>query len=200
MLGGGQCGDVQPRFDLGGVKTITATYAGDANYNGSTSSGVSHTVNKADTTTVITNAVALGTPTVVGQAYAVNWSVTVNSPGALGVALTGNVTVDAGGGNTCTAAVSAGTCNIVSTTAGVKSITATYAGDANYNGSASSPATPHTVNKADTTTTITKRGDAQQHADRRWRSLCRELERDGQCARRFGRGPDRQCHGQRRPG
>ncbi len=138
-----------------GPKTISATYVGDANFNGSGPATASHTVNKANTTTLITNAAALGsTPTVVGQSYAVNWSVSVNSPGALGVALTGNVTVDAGGGNTCTAAVSAGTCNIVSTTAGLKSITATYAGDTNYNGSASAGAS-HTVNKADTTTTIT---------------------------------------------
>ncbi len=137
-----------------GAKTITATYVMDSNFNGSATSAA-HTVNQAATTTTITNAVALATATVVGQSYAVNWSVTVNAPGAVGAALTGNVTVDAGGGNTCVAAVSAGTCNIVSTTAGVKSITATYAGDANYNGSASSPATPHTVNKADTTTVIT---------------------------------------------
>ncbi|MEO7158067.1 MAG: Ig-like domain-containing protein, partial [Vicinamibacterales bacterium] len=138
-----------------GAKTLRATYSGDANFNSSTSAGVSHTVNKANTTTTITNAATLAsTPTVVGQSYAVNWSVTVNAPGSLGVALTGNVTVDAGGGNTCTAAVSAGTCNVISTTLGLKSITATYAGDANYNGSASVAAS-HTVNKADTTTTIT---------------------------------------------
>jgi hypothetical protein len=137
-----------------GAKTITATYAGDTNYNGSTSAGASHTVNKADTTTTITNAATLNsTPTVVGQSYAVNWSVTVNAPGSLGAALTGNVTVSDGSAN-CTAAVSAGTCSITSTTAGAKTITATYAGDTNYNGSTSAGA-PHTVNKANTTTTIT---------------------------------------------
>ncbi|HQR35406.1 MAG TPA: Ig-like domain repeat protein, partial [Blastocatellia bacterium] len=137
-----------------GAKTITATYLGDANYNASpTSSGVSHIVNAASTTTTITNAASLNsTPTVVGQAYAVNWSVTVNSPGAVGVALTGNVTVS-DGSQTCTAAVSAGTCNLTSATTGAKTITATYAGDANYNTSTSSGA-PHTVSGAATTTII----------------------------------------------
>jgi hypothetical protein len=137
-----------------GAKTLSFSYGGDANFNASTNTA-GHQVNAASTTTTITNAAALGTATVVGQSYAVTWDVAVNLPGTLGAALTGNVTVDAGGGNTCTAAVSAGTCNIISTTAGLKSITATYAGDTNYIGSTSSPATPHTVNKADTTTTIT---------------------------------------------
>ena len=51
-----------------------------------------HTVNKANTATTITNAATLNsTPTVVGQSYAVNWSVTVSAPGSLGAALTGNV-------------------------------------------------------------------------------------------------------------
>mgnify|MGYP003694757269 CR=1 FL=1 len=81
-------------------------------------------------------------PTVVGQSYAVNWSVTVNAPGSVGAALTGNVTVSDGAAN-CSAAVSVGTCNITSTTAGAKTITATYAGDTNYNGSASA-GDPHT--------------------------------------------------------
>ena len=48
-----------------------------------------------------------------------------------------------------------GQCDIAFTTAGAKNLTATYAGDTNYNGSASTPTTPHTVNAADTTTTIT---------------------------------------------
>lgn len=136
-----------------GFKTISASYTGDINYGASATAGASHTVNKADTTTTITNAAALASPTLVGQSYAVNWSVTVNAPGAVGAALTGNVTVS-DGTDSCTAAVSAGTCNLTSTTLGAKTITATYAGDANYNGSTSS-GVPHTVNKADTTTTIT---------------------------------------------
>jgi hypothetical protein len=137
-----------------GAKSITAAYAGDANYNTSTSVGVPHTVSPPATTTTISNAAALGTATVVGQAYPVTWTVTVNAPGVLGAPLTGNVTVSDGSA-TCVAAVAAGTCNLTSTTAGAKSITAAYAGDGNYNGSTSAPATPHTVNPAATTTAIT---------------------------------------------
>jgi hypothetical protein len=126
-----------------GAKTLTFTYNGDANFNTSNSTA-GHQVNKANTTTTITNAAALATATLAGQAYAVNWSVTVNSPGAVGAALSGNVTVN-DGLSACTAAVSAGTCNLTSTTAGAKTITATYAGDVNYNGSASTGVS-HQVN------------------------------------------------------
>jgi Big-like domain-containing protein/Calx-beta domain-containing protein/cadherin-like protein len=111
------------------------------------------TVGKANTTTTINS--DLPDPSVVGQPVTVTWSVTVNSPGALGAPLTGNVTVS-DGTNQCVADVSAGQCDVTFTSAGAKSLTATYAGDSNYNGSASTPATPHTVNKADTTTTITE--------------------------------------------
>jgi hypothetical protein len=110
------------------------------------------TVGKANTTTTINS--DNPDPSVVGEAVTVTWSVTVNSPGAVGTPLTGNVTVT-DGTDSCTASVSAGQCNVTFTSAGAKSLTATYAGDTNYNGSASSPATAHTVNKADTTTTIT---------------------------------------------
>jgi len=109
-------------------------------------------VGKANTTTAITSDTP--DPSVVGQPVPVLWSVTVNAPGSVGPALTGNVTVS-DGTNQCVAAVSAGQCDVTFTSAGAKSLTATYAGDTNYNGSASTPATAHTVNKADTTTTIT---------------------------------------------
>ncbi len=139
-----------------GARTLTATYAGNATFAGSTSAGVAHTVNKADTTTTINNAVALGTASVVGQAYAVTYSVAAVAPGA--GTPTGNVTVTDGVA-TCTATVAAGTCNLTSTSVGAKTITATYTtGDANFNASLASAGVPHTVNKANTTTNIT--GDA----------------------------------------
>jgi CSLREA domain-containing protein len=127
--------------------------SGEAN-NAATANTV--TVSKANTTTTITNSVALGTATVVGQPYAVTWSVTVNSPGTVGTPLTGNVTVS-DGSQTCFADVLVGTCNLTSTTPGApKTITATYAGDTNYNASPASAGVPHTVNKANTTVTITE--------------------------------------------
>jgi hypothetical protein len=134
-------------FATAGAKTLTATYAGDSNFNGSTSSGASHTVNKADTTTSITSDTP--DPSVVGQSVTVDFTVisTAGTP-------SGNVTVSDGAGNNCTASVATGSCTLSFATAGSKTLTATYEGDTNFNGSASSGAS-HTVNKADTTTTIT---------------------------------------------
>lgn len=99
------------------------------------------TVGKASTTTTITS--HSPNPSEFGQALTVQWSVTVSAPGALGAALSGNVTVS-DGTDSCNAAVSAGQCNVTFTSAGAKSLTATYAGDSNYNGSTSSTV-PHTV-------------------------------------------------------
>jgi hypothetical protein len=59
----------------------------------------------------------------------------------------------AGGGETCVGTVAAGNCNLTLTATGARALTATYAGDANFNGSASDPE-PHTVGQAATTTTI----------------------------------------------
>ena len=128
---------------------LTATYAGDANFNGSVSANAPHTVNKADTTTAITS--DLPDPSVVGQAVTVNFAVAVTAPGA--GSPTGNVTVS-DGTNSCIGTVAAGSCSITYTAPASVNLTATYAGDANFNGSVSANA-PHTVNKANTTTTIT---------------------------------------------
>ena len=107
-----------------GARSLTATYVGDGNFNTSTSTpGTPHPVNKADTTTSITSDTP--DPSVVGQPVAVGYSVTVTAPGS--GTPTGNVTVS-DGTDSCTAAVSAGTCNITFTSAGAKSLTATYRG------------------------------------------------------------------------
>jgi hypothetical protein len=148
-------------FTTTGAKTITATYQGDSNYNGSASAGASHTVNKADTTTAITNAASLAsTPSLTGQTVEIDWSVTVNAPGSVGAALSGNVTIQAGA-DTCSAPVSAGKCNLTFTTCGAKTITASYIGDGNYNGSTSSGAS-HNVNEPPT---ITCPGNFNVNAD-----------------------------------
>ena len=134
-----------------GAKTLVATYSGDANFGGSVSAGAAHTVNKANTITLITGDVP--DPSVVGQTFMVNYTVAVSSPGA--GTPTGNVviTVNDGSGATCTASVAAGGCQITFNTVGTKTITATYSGDAAYNGSVDTEA--HQVNPASTTTTIT---------------------------------------------
>jgi hypothetical protein len=136
-------------FSSPGEKTLTATYAGNANFNGSTSTTATHTVNKATTTTTITTDAP--DPSVVSQAVTINYSVAVTSPGS--GTPTGSVTVT-DGTQSCTGTAAAGTCSITFTTAGDKSLTATYAGDANFSGSTSTPTTAHIVNKATTTTTI----------------------------------------------
>jgi len=104
-------------------------------------------ITKAAPTTTITNAAALAANnTTVGQAYAVNWSVVPVSP-STAVPL-GAVAVHDNSGGFCSAPVGAGTCNLVSTSAGVKNIVATYGPDGNMTGSTSSttqPSVPHTV-------------------------------------------------------
>ncbi len=136
-----------------GMKTLTANYVGNMTSAPSMGAG-SHTVNAANTTTTITNAGPLGTPTNVGTPYAVDWSVSPNMPLLIGgpAPLTGNVTVS-DGTDSCMAAVAAGTCNLTSTTPGMKTIVATYAGDANYNTSVS-PGVPHTVVTPVTTVSV----------------------------------------------
>ena len=145
-VGAGTCSIT---FTSSGSKTLTATYAGDSNFNGSTSAGVGHTVNAADTTTAITS--DSPDPSVVGESVAVNYSVSVTSPGA--GTPSGNVTVS-DGTDSCTGTVAAGTCSIAFTSSGSKSLTATYSGDSDFNGSTSAIES-HTVNAADTTTNIT---------------------------------------------
>ncbi|MFB3920483.1 MAG: putative Ig domain-containing protein [Terriglobia bacterium] len=142
----GQC-DLIPT--AAGVKTLIASYSGDANFNASVSAGVPHPVSKTDTTTAITSDLSMAT--VVGQAYSVAWTVTLNSPGS-GTA-TGTVTVSDGLAS-CSGSVAAGQCALTPTTSGTKTITAIYSGDPNANAS-TSPGTAHSVSMASTTTTIT---------------------------------------------
>lgn len=134
-----------------GALTLTASYAGNSFFQAS-SGTAAQTVNKASTATTITNAASLGsTPTVVGQAYEVDWSVTANPP-ASGTP-TGSVTVNEGDAS-CTAFVVTGKCSLTPSTVGSpKTINVTYLGTSDY--STSNSSTSHTVNQAATTTTIT---------------------------------------------
>jgi hypothetical protein len=132
-----------------GARTLTADYAGDANFTGSSSPGEAHTVNQASTTTTITS--DLPDPSVVGQTVTVNYTVTVDAPGS--GTPSGNVTVS-DGVDSCVGTVGAGTCDITLTNSGARTLTATYAGDPDFSGSASG-GTGHVVNAAATTTTVT---------------------------------------------
>lgn len=95
------------------------------------------TVNSAATTTAITSHTP--DPSQAGQAVSVGYSVTASGPGTP----TGNVTVS-DGTDSCTGTVAAGSCSVTFSSAGARNLTATYAGDANFFGSVSSPV-PHTV-------------------------------------------------------
>jgi len=148
---------------VGGVATLTksnlsvsthpikAVYGGDGTFAGSTSNQVDHQVIKADTTTTITS--DLPDPSVFGQPVVVNFTVVASGDGS--GTPTGNVTVDDGAGATCVGSVgSAGSCTLMFSTPGNKTLTATYASDANFNSSSSSGES-HDVDPADTTTTVT---------------------------------------------
>ena len=124
-----------------GNRTLTATYAGDASYNGS-SDTEAHTVNKADTVTTITS----DNPdsSAVGQNVTVAFTVAASAPGA--GTPTGTVTITVSGGTeTCTGTLAAGSgsCTLALTVPGSRTLTATYNGDTNFNGSTDTE--PHTV-------------------------------------------------------
>jgi large repetitive protein len=147
---GSGTGSCQIAFNDAGTHTITAEYLGDANFNGSTSAEQSHTVNKADATITITGDDP--DPSSVGQTVNVEFTVT-NTQG--GGSPTGTVTVTDGSvTNTCP--VADGTCPIALTAAGDRTITATYSGDANFNGDADTES--HSVRLPSTTTVTTSDG------------------------------------------
>ena len=90
---------------------------------------------------------------VFGQSYTVNFSVAAVAPGA--GTPSGTVLIS-DGDNECdpvTLEDGTGSCDLPSTSVGAKTLTATYSGDENFNGSNDTES--HTVNKADSLTTIT---------------------------------------------
>jgi len=93
--------------------------------------------NRATSTSAITS--DNPDPSVVGQAVTVAFTVT-----STGGTPTGDVTVTADSGESCTATVAVGSCEIILNTAGDRTLMASYAGDANFNPSVSA-AEAHTV-------------------------------------------------------
>jgi len=132
-----------------GAKTLIATYAGNTNFSSSASPGTPHTVNPAGTATSIVG--HSPDPSVTGEPVTFTFAVAVNPPGS--GTPTGTVTVS-DGTQSCEASVAAGSCSIAFSSAGVRNVTASYAGDASFNSSVSSAVT-QTVNPAPTSTTIT---------------------------------------------
>ncbi|MGH9571296.1 MAG: Ig-like domain repeat protein, partial [Candidatus Angelobacter sp.] len=130
-----------------GSQSITASYASDGNFAGSTSSVLTQTVNKAATTTVIASSI---NPSLAGQS--VTFTATVSSSSGTPA---GSVTFLDGATSLGVSALSAGqaTFSTSSLAAGSHSITAAYAGTATFTASTSA-ALSQTVNKAVTTMVV----------------------------------------------
>jgi len=135
-----------------GTHTITAVYAGDGNFNGSTGTlAGGQVVNKAPTTTTI---VSPHNPSVFGQP--VDFTATVQS--AVGGTITGNVQFAIDGVNQGSAlpvtAGSATLSGISNLSVGNHVVTATYGSDATFDVSTGTLSGGQTVNKASTTTAL----------------------------------------------
>jgi large repetitive protein len=140
---------------LVGTHNVTAVYAGETNFAGSTSTAVSTVVSAAATTTTL--AATPATSSVSGQSVSFVATVTANTPGG-GTPAASHVTFKDGVGNvacTPTVAANVATCTLTTLAIGTHSITAVYAGETQFTGSASTPAIAFTVGKAATTTTLT---------------------------------------------
>src|SRR5580700_7101549 len=128
-----------------GSHSITAVYGGNSTYNGSTSSILTQTVNKANSTVTLASS---KNPSTYGTS--VKFTATVTPPAA-----TGTVTFYDGSTMLGTGAISSGKATFSTSTlaAGSHSITGYYGGDGNDNGSSSSVLT-QTVNKANSSVSL----------------------------------------------
>jgi hypothetical protein len=134
-----------------GGHTITASYAGDANYAAAVTPGLSHAIVAASSTTVLAPSAG---PTVWGQP--VTFTATVSAPAASGLPA-GVVTFSDGStvlGQGTIGANGVATLTTATVAVGSRSITATFAGDANHAGSASAAVT-QLVGQASTAVTVT---------------------------------------------
>jgi hypothetical protein len=116
-----------------GSDSITAVYAGDTDFSGSTSTAVTQVVGEASTSTTLTSS---QNPSNSGQS--VTFKATV--AGQFSGIATGTVTFSNGSTNLGTATLSGGAASLAITSlpVGVDSIEASYSGDANFTASSSS--------------------------------------------------------------
>jgi oligoribonuclease NrnB/cAMP/cGMP phosphodiesterase (DHH superfamily) len=133
-----------------GSHTVTVAYNGDGSFNTSSSAGLSQTVNKASSATVVSTS---ANPSVFGQAVTFTTTVSAVAPGA-GTA-TGTVTFKVDGVAQPNVTLSNGQATFSSSTLSVGShtVTVAYNGDGNFNTS-SSASFSQTVNKASSATTV----------------------------------------------
>ncbi len=118
---------------------ITASQAGDANFSPAPDVARTFSIARANTTTTII--ADTPDPSLVGQQVTVNYQVAANASGS--GTLTGNVTIT-DGVDSCTGTVTAGSCVLTLSTAGARTLRASYASDTNFNASSSSDE-PHQV-------------------------------------------------------
>jgi hypothetical protein len=118
----------------GGAHSLSASYAAQGNFLASSATGTL-TVNKAASTTQIT--ANTPNPSAPGQVVVASFQVTGNGTP------TGNVTVTASTGESCSSTLTAGTgsCSLTFVTVGSRTVTASYLGDINFNGSSSARTT-----------------------------------------------------------
>ncbi len=128
----------------GGTHTVSASYPGATGHDPSVSAGIAQEVEQASSSTVLASST---NTTVTGQAVTFTATVTsaVGAPGGVvtfrnGATPLGTAALDGGGGATL---------SVTALPVGTHSITADYAGDANFVGS-SSVGIAHTVNKGST--------------------------------------------------
>jgi hypothetical protein len=131
-----------------GSHSITAKYSGDASFSGSTSTAVTQTVNQGSTTTSIASNL---NPSVFGQSAV--FTATIQPPA--GTTASGTVTFLDGTNPLGTTAISGNSAQLAVSglSPGSHSVTASYGGNANLSGSASSVLT-QTINQAATATGI----------------------------------------------
>ncbi len=113
-----------------GTCLLTASWPATTSFASATAAQSTAATKLASATSITLNQ---PNPSVVGQTVAVNFSVT----GAGLTGPTGNVTVTASTGESCTGLVTAGTCSLTFLTTGSRTLAALYNGDANYNTSLS---------------------------------------------------------------
>jgi Bacterial Ig-like domain (group 3)/Immunoglobulin I-set domain len=155
--GGVSIGSCAITEDAPGAYSFTASYPGDSNFGSSaTASATPVTVESAASSTSIT---ASTSAPVVGQPIAIGVAVSGQFTGSSVPAPSGDVTVSDGTQH-CQALLSgsdgasSGSCDITEDADGGYSFTASYPSDTNFGSSATASATPVTVAKAPSSTTI----------------------------------------------
>lgn len=131
-----------------GTRMLTASYGGNGAFLPSQGSAT-HLVNKANSNLNINGDAP--DPSASGQTITVQWSLSVSSPGA--GTPSGSVSISAAGGpESCSAMLPANSCQLALLAPGPRTLTGSYAGDANFNGDSDSE--NHTVSALASSTQI----------------------------------------------